>query len=89
MERLIVPLLVALPLLSQATPLSQSETQDLIRRIQAINGSKPSIEANFLEERHAAILKEEEMYDLEKRAILRDSLRALTAGLDFQQLNSF
>jgi outer membrane lipoprotein-sorting protein len=133
MERLIVPLLVALPLLSQAAPLSQSETQDLIRRMQAINGSKPSIEANFLEERHAAILKEplrnegkiwatfpdkirreidgntpsstvidgdkmivyypnlkeEEMYDLEKRPILKDSLRALTAGLDFQQLNSF
>ena len=105
----------------------------MIRRIQAINGSKSSIEANFLEERHEAILKkplrnegkiwatfpdkirreiggntpsstvidgdkmivyypnlkEEEIYDLEKRPVLKDSLRALTAGLDFQQLNSF
>ena len=34
-------------------------------------------------------LKEEEIYNLEKRPVLKDSLRALTAGLDFQQLNSF
>jgi outer membrane lipoprotein-sorting protein len=133
MRKLIIALLLTLPLFSQAAPLSDSETQDLIRRIQAINESKPSIEANFFEERHAAILKrplrmegkiwatlpgkirreidgntpsatvidgdkmidyypslkEEEMYDLEKRPIIKDSLRALTAGLDFQQLNSF
>lgn len=34
-------------------------------------------------------LKEEEMYDLEKRPMLKDSLRALTAGLDLQQVNGF
>ena len=133
MRKLIIALLFALPSVSQAAPLSQSETQDLVRRMQTINESKPSIQANFLEERHTAILKEpvrnegkiwavlpnkirreirgntpsatvidgkkmvvyypnlkeEEMYDLEKRPMLQDSLRALTTGLDLQQVNSF
>jgi outer membrane lipoprotein carrier protein len=133
MRKLIIALLFALPSVSQAAPLSQSETQNLVRRIQTINESKPSIQANFLEERHTAILKEpvrnegkiwailpnkirreirgstpsatvidgkkmvvyypnlkeEEIYDLEKRPVLKDSLRALTAGLDLQQVNSF
>jgi outer membrane lipoprotein-sorting protein len=133
MRRLIIAFLFTLPSLSQATPLNQSETQNLVRRIQTINESKPSIQANFSEERHTPILKEpvrnegkiwatfpdkirreidgktpsatvidgkkmvvyypnlkeEELYDLEKRPMLKDSLRALTAGLDFQQLNSF
>jgi len=34
-------------------------------------------------------MKEEEVYDLEKRPTLKNSLQALTAGLDFQQLNKF
>jgi outer membrane lipoprotein-sorting protein len=132
-RKLIIALLFALPSVSQAAPLSQSETQDLVRRIQTINESNPSIQANFIEERHTAILKEpvrnegkiwavlpnkirreirgnrpsatvidgkkmvvyypnlkeEEMYDLEKRPVLKDWLRALTAGLDLQQVNSF
>jgi hypothetical protein len=101
-------------------------------RIQTIDKSKPSIQANFAEERHTSILKEpvrnqgkiwatlpdkirreiggntpsatvidgkkmvvyypnlkeEEVYDLEKRPRLKDSLRALMAGLDFQQLRT-
>ena len=129
----VIALLLTLPSLIQAAPLSQSETQDLVRRIQAISESKPSFQANFSEERHSPMLqqplsnngkiwatlpdkirreiggstpsatvidgdkmavyypnlKEEEVYDLEKRPMLRDSLRALTAGLDFQQLNRF
>jgi outer membrane lipoprotein-sorting protein len=133
MRRQIIALVLTLPSLGHATPLSQSEAQDLVRRIQTINKSKPSIEANFSEERHTAILKEpernegkiwavlpdkirreiggktpsatvidgrkmvvyypnlkeEEVYDLEKRPTLKNSLQALTAGLDFQQLNNF
>ena len=125
--------LFLLPSVGLAAPLSQSETQDLVRRIQAFNQSKPSLQANFSEERHAAALKEplrnegkiwatlpdkirrevggnmpsatvidgkkmvvyfpnlkeEEVYDLEKQPMLKDSLQALTAGLDFQQANRF
>jgi outer membrane lipoprotein-sorting protein len=33
--------------------------------------------------------KEEESYDLEKRPILKDSLQALTAGLNFRQVSTF
>ncbi|HYY28284.1 MAG TPA: outer membrane lipoprotein carrier protein LolA [Chthoniobacterales bacterium] len=133
MIRLIIVLLFALASLTQAAPLSQSETQDLVRRIQAASESRPSFEANFLEERETGVLKqplknegkiwatlpdkirreingatpsatvidgnnmvvyypnlkEEEVYDLEKRPMLKDSLQAITAGLDFQQLNNY
>lgn len=133
MRKLIISLLFALPSLTQAVPLSQSETQELVRRIQSASESRPSIEANFLEERQTGLLrqplrnegkiwatlpdkirreisgttpsatvidgnnmivyypnlKEEEVYDLEKRPMLKDALQALTAGLDFQQLNNF
>ena len=133
MKRSIIFLFSILPSLTQAAPLSQSETQDLVRRIQAASESRPSIEAKFLEERQTGLLKqplknegkiwatlpdkirreingttpsatvidgnnmvvyypnlkEEEVYDLEKRPMLKDSLQAITAGLDFQQLNNY
>jgi outer membrane lipoprotein-sorting protein len=37
---------------------SQSETQELVRRIQSASESRPSIEANFLEERQTGLLKQ-------------------------------
>jgi outer membrane lipoprotein carrier protein len=130
---IIFSLLLTFPSLILAAPLSQSETQDLVRRIQETAASKPSIQANFHEERQTGVLKqpvrnegkiwatlpdkirreiggatpsatvidgnnmvvyypnlkEAEEYDLEKRPILKESLQALTAGLDFQQLNNF
>jgi outer membrane lipoprotein-sorting protein len=133
MKRSIIFLFSILPSLTQAAPLSQSETQDLVRRIQAVSESRPSIEAKFLEERQTGLLKqplknegriwatlpdkirreingttpsatvidgnnmvvyypnlkEEEVYDLEKRPMLKDSLQAITAGLDLQQLNNY
>jgi outer membrane lipoprotein carrier protein len=133
MRRLIISLLLTFPSLVLAAPLSQSETQDLVGRIQATAASKPSFQANFIEERQTGLLKqpvrnegkiwatlpdkirreiggatpsatvidgnnmvvyypnlkEAEEYDLGKRPILKESLQALTAGLDFQQLNNF
>ena len=133
MGKLIILLLLTLPSLIQAVPLSQPETQELVRRIQSASKSRPSIEANFLEERQTGLLKqplrnegkiwatlpdkirreirgttpsatvingnsmivyypnlkEAEVYDLEKRPMLKDALQSLTAGLDFQQLNNF
>lgn len=58
MRRLTFALLLVLPSLSQAVSLSQSKTQDLVRRIEAINESKASLQADFREELHLAILKE-------------------------------
>jgi outer membrane lipoprotein-sorting protein len=133
MRKLIIALLFLLPWVAQSTPLSQSETQDLIRRIQANNLSRPSFQANFRQERNMATLKrpvinegtvwailpdkirreiggsnpsasvidgmpmviyypnlkEEEVYDFERRPTLKDSIQALTAELDFQQVYSF
>jgi outer membrane lipoprotein-sorting protein len=136
MKTLRIPLLVSalsLSPLAQASPLSPSETEDLVNRIEALHAAKPSLQANFREERHMAMLKdpvvnegkvwctlpdkirreiggntpsttvidgkkmviyypnfkEEELYDLERRPVLRDSLEALTAGLDFQQVHNF
>jgi outer membrane lipoprotein-sorting protein len=133
MKKIIISLLLAIPPLAQALPLNQSETEDLVKRIETLHVAKPSLQANFREERHMAMLKdpvvnegkvwctlpdkirreiggntpsttvidgkkmviyypnfkEEELYDLERRPVLRDSLHALTAGLDFQQVYNF
>ncbi|MGA8659204.1 MAG: outer membrane lipoprotein carrier protein LolA [Chthoniobacterales bacterium] len=133
MRKIIISLLLAIPSLVHASPLNRSETEDLVKRIEALHLAKPSLQANFREERHMAMLKdpvvnegkvwctlpdkirreiggntpsttvidgkkmviyypnfkEEELYDLERRPVLRDSLQALTAGLDFQQVYNF
>ena len=112
-----------------AAPLSQDEINDLVQRLQTVYQNRTSLQANFREERHMAILKEPvvnqgkiwftppdkirreiagnspsttvidgkkmtiyypnlktaEQYDLEKRPIIRQSLEALTAGLNFQR----
>jgi outer membrane lipoprotein-sorting protein len=114
----------------RAAPLSQDEINDLVQRLQTVYQNRTSLQANFREERHVAILKEPvinqgkiwftppdkirreiggnspsttvidgkkmtiyypnlktaEQYDLEKRPIIRQSLEALTAGLNFQRV---
>ena len=136
MKTLRIPLLLAILSISPlalASPLSQSETEELVNRIEALHAAKPSLQANFREERHMTMLKnpvvnegkvwctlpdkirreiggntpsttvidgkkmviyypnfkEEELYDLERRPVLRESLEALTAGLDFQKVYNF
>lgn len=136
MKTLRIPLLLAILSISPlalASPLSQSETEELVNRIEALHAAKPSLQANFREERQMAMLKnpvvnegkvwctlpdkirreiggntpsttvidgkkmviyypnfkEEELYDLERRPVLRDSLEALTAGLDFQKVYNY
>ena len=119
--------------LANAAPLAQSDIDQLIQKIQALHASEPSLQANFREERHLAMLKEPivnegkvwftlpdkirreiggktpsttvfdgkkmsiyypnyqqvEVYDVEKRPMLKDSLRALTAGLDLRGIANF
>jgi outer membrane lipoprotein-sorting protein len=125
--------ILALARLSNATPLTQSDIDQLIQRLQTLHSSEPSLQANFREERRLAMLKEPivnegkiwftlpdkirreiggktpsttvidgkkmwiyypnyqqvEVYDLEKRPMLKDSLRALTAGLNFREVTNF
>jgi outer membrane lipoprotein-sorting protein len=119
--------------LANAAPMAQSDIDQLIQKIQALHASEPSLQANFREERHLAMLKEPivnegkvwftlpdkirreiggktpsttvfdgkkmsiyypnyqqvEVYDVEKRPMLKDSLRALTAGLDLRGIANF
>jgi outer membrane lipoprotein-sorting protein len=42
----------------RAAPLSQDEINDLVQRLQTVYQNRTSLQANFREERHMAILKE-------------------------------
>jgi len=130
---LIVATIIAIARLANASPMAQSDIDQLIQKLQAIHNSQPSLQANFREERHLAMLKDPiinegkvwftlpdkirreiggktpsttvidgtkmsiyypnyqqvEVYDLERRPMLKDSLRALTAGLNFREVRTF
>ena len=116
-----------------ASPMTQTDINQLVQKLQALHNSNPSLEANFREERHLAMLKDPvvnegkvwftlpdkirreiagktpsttvidgkkmsiyypsyqqlEVYDLEKRPLIKDSLRALTAGLNFREVANY
>jgi outer membrane lipoprotein-sorting protein len=132
MRNLICLLIVGIATLAKASPMSQGEIDQLVQRLQALHSSEPSLQANFREERHLAMLKDVivnegkvwftlpdkirreidgktpsttvidgkkmsiyypnyqqvEVYDLEKRPIIKDSLNALTAGLNFREIRA-
>jgi outer membrane lipoprotein-sorting protein len=133
MRNLICLLIIGVATLAKASPMSQGEIDQLVQRLQALHASEPSLQANFREERHLAMLKDPivnegkvwftlpdkirreiggktpsttvidgkkmtiyypnyqqlEVYDLEKRPIIKDSLNALTAGLNFREISNF
>jgi outer membrane lipoprotein-sorting protein len=134
MNRIVVICLTLfLATIAQAAPLTQDEINDLVQRLETVYQNRTSLQANFREERHVAILKEPvinvgkiwftppdkirreitgnspsttvidgkkmtiyypnlktaEQYDLDKRPIIRQSLEALTAGLNFQRIADY
>jgi outer membrane lipoprotein-sorting protein len=133
MRNLLLFAIFGIAQLANAAPMAQSDIDQLIQKIQALHNSEPSLQANFREERHLAMLKEPivnegkvwftlpdklrreiggktpsttvfdgrkmsiyypnyqqvEVYDVEKRPMLKDSLRALTAGLDLRGVANF
>jgi len=133
MKKLILLTLLGIAPLAYASPMSQSDIDQLIQKLQALHNNNPSLQANFREERHLTMLKDPvvnegkvwftlpdkirreiggktpsttvidgkkmsiyypsyqqlEIYDLEKRPIIKDSLRALTAGLNFREVSSY
>src|SRR6202047_4802949 len=133
MRNLILALLVGIAPLASASPMTQSDIDQLVQKLQTLHNSQPSLQPNLREERHLAMLKEPvvnegkvwftlpdkirreiggrtpsttvidgqkmsiyypnyrqlEVYDLEKRPIIKDSLRALTAGLNFREVASY
>src|ERR1700675_1204229 len=133
MRNLILALLVGIAPLASASPMTQSDIDQLVQKLQALHNTQPSLQANFREERHLAMLKDPvvnegkvwftlpdkirreiggktpsttvtdgkkvwiyypnyqqlEVYDLEKRPIIKDTLRALTAGLNFREVTNY
>src|SRR4029077_15665132 len=133
MRKLILSILLGIAPLAYASPMTQSEINQLVQKLEALHTTQPSLQANFREERHLTMLKDPvvnegkvwftlpdkirreiggktpsttvidgkkmsiyypnyqqlEIYDLEKRPIIKDSLRALTAGLNFREISSY
>src|SRR5271165_7353011 len=133
MKKLILLTLLGIAPLAYASPMSQSDIDQLIQKLQALHNDHPSLQANFREERHLTMLKDPvvnegkvwftlpdkirreiggktpsttvidgkrmsiyypnyqqlEIYDLEKRPVIKDSLRALTAGLNFREVTNY
>ncbi|MBV8376054.1 MAG: outer membrane lipoprotein carrier protein LolA [Verrucomicrobia bacterium] len=131
---LLVPLLLlGIAPFAGASPMTQTDIDQLVQKLQSLHNSQPSLEANFREERHLSMLKEPvvnegkvwftlpdkirreiagktpsttvidgkkmwiyypnykqlEIYDLDKRPAIKDSLRALTAGLNFREVATY
>jgi outer membrane lipoprotein-sorting protein len=133
MRKLLLLILVGIAQLGFASPMTQSDLNQLVQKLQALHNDQPSLQANFREERHLAMLKDPvvnegkvwftmpdkirreiggrtpsttvidgkkmsiyypnyqqlEIYDLEKRPVIKDSLRALTAGLNFREVTNY
>jgi outer membrane lipoprotein-sorting protein len=133
MKKLILLTLLGIAPVAYASPMTPSDIDQLIQRLQILHSSQPSLQANFREERNLAMLKEPivnegkvwvtlpdkirreiggktpsttvidgkkmsiyypnyqqlEVYDLEKRPMIKDSLRILTAGLNFQEVGTY
>jgi outer membrane lipoprotein-sorting protein len=58
MRKVILFTLLGLASLAQASPMSKSDVEQLVQKLQALHQSQPSFEANFKEERHTALLKD-------------------------------
>ena len=130
MRKLILFILLGIPSLAYPSPMTQSDIDQLVQKLQVLHNTQPSLQANFREERHLAMLKDPvvnegkvwftlpdkfrrefggktpsttvidgkkmsiyypnyhqlEIYDLESRPVIKDSLRALTAGLNFTEI---
>jgi outer membrane lipoprotein-sorting protein len=134
MRKLLLSIVLGIaPLVVYASPMTQSDIDQLVQKLQALHNTQPSLQANFREERHLAMLKDPvvnegkvwftlpdkirreiggrtpsttvtdgkkvsiyypnyqqlEVYDLEKRPIIKDTLRALTAGLNFREVTNY
>jgi outer membrane lipoprotein carrier protein len=133
MRKLILSLLLAIAPLAGASTMTPSDIDQLVQKLQALHNTQPSLQANFREERHLAMLKDPvvnegkvwftlpdkirreiggktpsttvtdgkkvsiyypnyqqvEVYDLEKRPIIKDTMRALTAGLNFREVTTY
>ena len=91
MKTLRIPLLLAILSISPlalASPLSQSETEELVNRIEALHAAKPSLQANFREERHMTMLKNPVVNEGKVWCTLPDKIRREIGDRKSTRLNS-
>jgi hypothetical protein len=72
----------------QASPMSQSDIEQLVQKLQALHQSKPSIEANFREERHTALLKDPLVSQGKVPDLPLDAARSRSFSLDAARCRS-
>src|ERR1700675_4535578 len=133
MRNLLFAIFLGIVPFAVASPMTQSDIDQLVKKLDALHTSQPSLQANFREERHLAMLKEPvvnegkvwftlpdkirreiggktpsttvtdgkkdsiyypnyqqlEVYDLEKRLTIKDTMLALTAGLNVREVASY
>src|SRR5260370_25256553 len=58
MKKLILLTLLGIAPLAYASPMSQSDIDQLIQKLQSLHNNQPSLQANFREERHLTMLKD-------------------------------
>src|ERR1700756_4537973 len=57
MRKLILFIFLGIALIAHASQLTQGDINQLVQKLQRLNNSQPSLQANFREERHLAMLK--------------------------------
>ena len=80
MRNFIFSLLVALAPLAGAATMTQSDIDELVQKLQALHNSQPSLQANFREERHLAMLKDPVVNEGKVWFTLPDKIRREIGG---------
>ena len=80
MKKLILLTLLGIAPLAYASPMSQSDIDQLIQKLQALHNNQPSLQANFREERHLTMLKDPVVNEGKVWFTLPDKIRREIGG---------
>ena len=80
MRKLVLSLLLAIAPLAGAATMTQSDIDQLVQKLQALHNTQPSLQANFREERHLAMLKDPVVNEGKVWFTLPDKIRREIGG---------
>src|SRR5580658_570999 len=80
MRKLFLFILLGIAPPAYASPMTQSDIDQLVQKLQALHDSQPSLQANFREERHLAMLKDPVVNEGKVWFTLPDKIRREIAG---------
>src|ERR1700737_1234806 len=80
MRNLILFILLGISPLVYASPMTQSDIDQLVQKLQTLHNTQPSLQANFREERHLAMLKDPVVNEGKVWFTLPDKIRREIAG---------